>query len=137
MKDNTMTLENLLHSTVERAVLTALEKFRNQAQPGPEALACPPMESAVIDPAPLPAAAPAPLSVAADGPPSATGTAAPGASSGDLEADRAQLIALAERLADGRKVATALIRKHGPKFDGLAPEIRASVLAELAAKAQA
>ena len=50
----------------------------------------------------------------------------------DIESDRAKLIALTSKIENGRKLATELIRKHGPKFDALAPDIRAEILAELA-----
>ena len=162
-----MTLETLIADAVERGVLAALTKLNTTPVPMPECPAAPadsmppaiaadavatatapkkPGRSkksepaaeaaqtapeptaersveatAVITDTPLPPPAPAPLSVTAD----------------DIEADRAKLIALTSRVKDGRKVATDLIRQHGPKFDGLAPDIRAAILAELASKVAA
>jgi len=51
----------------------------------------------------------------------------------NIESDRAKLIALTSKIENGRKVATDLIRQHGPKFDALAAEIRASILVQLEA----
>lgn len=160
-----MTLETLIADAVERGVLAALTKLNAtpvpmpecpsaSADPVPPAIAADPVATApkkpgrskksesaaeaaqtvpeptaersveataVITDTPLPPPAPAPLSVTAD----------------DIEADRAKLIALTSRVKDGRKVATDLIRQHGPKFDGLAPDIRAAILAELASKVAA
>lgn len=160
-----MTLETLIADAVERGVLAALTKLNATPVPMPECSSAPadpvtpaiaadsvssipkkPGRSkksesaaeavqtvpeptaersveatAVITDTPLPPPAPAPLSVTAD----------------DIEADRAKLIALTSRVKDGRKVATDLIRQHGPKFDGLAPDIRASILAELTSKVAA
>lgn len=160
-----MSLETLIADAVERGVLAALTKLNATPVPMPEcpsgpadpvptataadAVATAPKKpgrskksepaaeavqtvpeptaersveaTAVITDMPLPLPATAPLSVTAD----------------DIEADRAKLIALTSRVKDGRKVATDLIRQHGPKFDGLAPDIRAAILAKLASKVAA
>lgn len=144
-----MTLETLIADAVERGVLAALTKLNaapistipeapdlaaepvvaakkssrsKKVEPATEAPSAHAAEPAsVITDTPLPPPAPAPLSVTTH----------------DIEADRAKLIALTSKVPDGRKVATELIRQHGPKFDGLAPEIRAGILAELASKVTA
>lgn len=89
-----------------------------QADAAPEPVSA---DTPVINDAPLPPPAPAPLSVTVS----------------ELEADRATLITLTSQIPDGRKVATDLIRQHGPKFDNLAAEVRATILAELTARVSA
>lgn len=73
------------------------------------------LETAVVTTTPLPAPAEPPAQ----------------AKPADVEADRARLMTLTGMIPDGRKVATELIRKHGPKFDGLPAEVRVTVIAEL------
>lgn len=132
-----MTLEALIADAVERGVFAAMSKFQAAHHPAaevaPAKVAAAEAPSAprkpgrpkksdaqsdaapvVID-TPLPPPAPAPTTVVVD----------------DIESDRAKLIALTSKIESGRKLATELIRKHGPKFDALPPDIRAEILAEL------
>jgi hypothetical protein len=139
-----MTLETLIADAVERGVLAAMTKLTAvqptpASEPTPEPAAEMPAaprkpgrpkktstptdtapvraESApVVTETPLPPPAPAPTTVLTED---------------DIEADRAKLIALTGKIENGRKVATELIRTYGPKFDGLAPDIRTAILAEL------
>lgn len=139
-----MSLETLITEAVERGVIAAMTKINAAQQPTAEtstttvaAVEVPPItkkpgrpkklvepvaepESVVTD-TPLPPPAPAPALAVVD----------------DVEADRAKLIAITAKIENGRKVATDLIRKHGPKFDALAPDLRAGILAELEAMVQA
>jgi len=134
-----MTLETLIADAVERGVLAAMSKLNagQHLTTDPTTVAevivsVPPVTKkpgrpkksdaqndaapVVTDtPLPPPAPAPAPATVVVD----------------DIESDRAKLIALTSKIENGRKLATELIRKHGPKFDALAPDIRAEILAEL------
>lgn len=125
-----MTLETLIADAVERGVLAAMTRI-HAAHAAPEPAVEPkkpgrPRKTeiaartdAVVTEAPLPPPAPAPA-VAMDA-----------AKTDDLETDRARLLALTTRIPDGRKVATELIRQHGPKFDGLPAEARALVISTL------
>lgn len=74
-----------------------------------------PIVAAVAAPAPLPAPATPPAQV----------------KGGDVDADRAKLLALTAKIEGGRQLATELIRAKGPKFDGLNVADRAEVLAQL------
>ena len=133
-----MTLETLIADAVERGVLAAMSKLNagQHLTTDPTTVAevivsVPPVTkkpgrpkksdaqndaAPVVTDTPLPPPAPAPATVVVD----------------DIESDRAKLIALTSKIENGRKLATELIRKHGPKFDALAPDIRAEILAELA-----
>lgn len=141
-----MTLEIMIADAVERGVLAAMSKLNmapaapaessssttvatepaapkkssrsKKSEPAAEA---DPETTSVITDTPLPPPAPAPSSVTVD----------------DIEADRAKLITLTSKIEDGRKVATELIRQHGPKFDGLAADVRASILTTLASRVPA
>lgn len=131
-----MTLEALIADAVERGVFAAMSKLQSIHQPAADAAT--PVATAdapsaarkpgrpkksdahsdaapVVTDTPLPPPAPAPATVVVD----------------DIESDRAKLIALTSKIENGRKLATELIRKHGPKFDALPPDIRAEILAEL------
>ena len=132
-----MTLETLIADAVERGVLAAMSKLNagQHLTTDPTTVAevivsVPPVTkkpgrpkksdsqsdaAPVVTDTPLPPPAPAPATVVVD----------------DIESDRAKLIALTSKIENGRKLATELIRKHGPKFDALAPDIRAEILAEL------
>jgi hypothetical protein len=133
-----MTLETLIADAVERGVLAAMSKLNAGQHLTADAttvaeviVSVPPVTkkpgrpkksdaqndaAPVVTDTPLPPPAPAPATVVVD----------------DIESDRAKLIALTSKIENGRKLATELIRKHGPKFDALAPDIRAEILAELA-----
>ena len=135
-----MTLETLIADAVERGVLAAMTRLNAAAPTAGSSSATPPAdpavtpkkpgrpkkadatgsENAVVTETPLPPPAPAPAS-AID----------------DIEADRARLIALTARIENGRKLATELIKRHGPKFDGLDVGVRQAILAELEAKVDA
>ena len=127
-----MTLEILIADAVERGVLAAMSKL-NMAPAAPVDSSSPttvaaepaaevaPETASVITDTPLPPPAPAPSSVTVD----------------DIEADRAKLIMLTSKIEDGRKVATELIRQHGPKFDALTPDIRAGILTALESRVPA
>ena len=128
-----MTLETLIADAVERGVLAAMSKLnagQHLTTVAEEIVSVPPVTkkpgrpkksdaqndaAPVVTDTPLPPPAPAPATVVVD----------------DIESDRAKLIALTSKIENGRKLATELIRKHGPKFDALAPDIRAEILAEL------
>ena len=132
-----MTLETLIADAVERGVLAAMSKLNAGQHLTADAttvaeviVSVPPVTkkpgrpkksdaqndaAPVVTDTPLPPPAPAPATVVVD----------------DIESDRAKLIALTSKIENGRKLATELIRKHGPKFDALAPDIRAEILAEL------
>jgi hypothetical protein len=135
-----MTLETLIADAVERGVLAAMAKIkatpptaiettataatavepppaaRKPGRPKKAAATEDGQESvSVVTDTPLPAPAPAPAVAKVD----------------DIEADRARLITLTSKIENGRKLATELIRQHGPKFDALATDIRATILAEL------
>ena len=132
-----MTLETLIADAVERGVLAAMSKLNagQHLTTDPTTVAevivsVPPVTkkpgrpkksdaqndaAPVVTDTPLPPPAPAPATVVVD----------------DIESDRAKLIALTSKIENGRKLATELIRKHGPKFDALPPDIRAEILAEL------
>jgi hypothetical protein len=137
-----MTIENLIADAVERGVLAAMTKLNATQMPpaDPIAAVAAPAESPTVkkpgrpkkvetapepdtdadlivteSPLPTPAAAPAVAQV------------------DDIESDRAKLITLTSKIENGRKLATELIRKHGPKFDALAVDVRASILAQLEA----
>ena len=132
-----MTLETLIADAVERGVLAAMSKLNAgqnlttdatnvaevtvDAHPVTKKPGRPKKSDAqndaapVVTDSPLPPPAPAPATVGVD----------------DIEEDRAKLIALTSKIENGRKLATERIRKHGLKFDVLAPDIRAGILAEL------
>lgn len=134
-----MTLETLIADAVERGVLAAMAKINATPQTTTETAAIAvtavePTPSAkkpgrpkkaesatdaaqVFTDTPLPPPAPAPAVAQVD----------------DIEADRARLITLTSKLENGRKLATELIRKHGPKFDALAGDVRAAILTQLEA----
>lgn len=134
-----MTLETLIADAVERGVLAAMAKIDATAhasaetaatvaivdeplpaarKPGRPKKAIPATEAApVVTDTPLPPPAPAPAVAQVD----------------DIESDRAKLIMLTSKIENGRKVATELIRKHGAKFDALAADVRADILAQLEA----
>ena len=141
-----MTLEILIADAVERGVLAAMSKLNmpsaapvesssaTTVAPEPaapkkssrskkaEAVSDTTAETAsVITDTPLPPPAPPPSSVTVD----------------DIEADRAKLIMLTSKIEDGRKVATELIRQHGPKFDALTPDVRAGILTALESRVPA
>ena len=141
-----MTLEILIADAVERGVLAAMSKL-NMAPAAPLESSSPTTVAAepaatkksgrskkaeavsdttaevasVITDTPLPPPAPAPSSVTVD----------------DIEADRAKLITLTSKIEDGRKVATELIRQHGPKFDALTADVRAGILTALESRVPA
>jgi hypothetical protein len=134
-----MTLETLIADAVERGVLAAMAKINASPQTTVDAPASavttvesPPVakkpgrpkkaEAAIEDvpvvtDTPLPQPAPAPAVAQVD----------------DIDADRARLITLTSKIENGRKVATELIRKYGPKFDALATDVRAAILVQLEA----
>lgn len=142
-----MTLETLIAAAVEKGVAAALSKYQTIAIPVVETVttteAAPEKkprakktETAPETPA-APAeastpAAPAEIVTTAPLPPPAAPSPVP---CGDLEADRAKLIALTGKITDGRKIATDMIKCHGPKFDGLPADVRAAILEDLEALA--
>ena len=134
-----MTLETLIADAVERGVLAAMAKFNATQQITAETAA-----TVVTADEPLPAARkpgrPKKAAPATEEPTVVTETplpppaAAPAvAQVDDIESDRAKLIMLTSKIENGRKVATELIRQHGPKFDSLAGDVRAAILAQLEA----
>ena len=134
-----MTLETLIADAVERGVRAAMAKI--DATPHASAETAAPV--AIAD-EPLPAARkpgrPKKATPVAEAAPVVTDTplpppaAAPAvAQVDDIESDRAKLITLTSKIENGRKLATELIRKHGPKFDALAADVRSSILAQLEA----
>jgi hypothetical protein len=125
-----MTLETLIADAVERGVLAAMAKVNLPPSISAVEPTVPPKkpgrprktdttgdDTPVVTNTPLPPPAPAPAVATVD----------------DIDADRAKLITLTSKIENGRKVATELIRKHGPKFDALATDVRAAILAELEA----
>ena len=136
-----MTLETLIADAVERGVLAAMAKIDATAHASAETAAT----VAIVDePLPaarkpgrpkkaIPATEAAPVVTDTPLPPPAPAPAPAVAQVDDIESDRAKLITLTSKIENGRKVATELIRKHGPKFDALAVDVRASILAQLEA----
>ncbi len=128
-----MTLENLIADAVERGVLAAMAKINAAPAVSPATVVEPTPtakkpgrpkkaetvteEAPVVTDTPLPPPAPAPAIAQVN----------------DIDADRAKLITLTSKIENGRKLATELIRKHGPKFDALAADVRAAILAQLEA----
>ena len=142
-----MTLETLIADAVERGVLAAMTKINATPQIAAEAasLAITAVESPPAAKKPgRPRKVEAALEPATDAalvvtetplpPPAAAPTAA---QFDDIESDRAKLIMLTSKIENGRKVATELIRQHGPKFDALAGDARAAILAQLDAMVSA
>lgn len=136
-----MTLETLIADAVERGVLAAMAKFNATPQATAETAAT---ATAVTADEPLSAArksgrpkkaAPATeeATVVTDTPLPTPAAAPAVAQVDDIESDRARLIMLTSKIENGRKVATELIRQHGPKFDALAGDVRAAILAQLEA----
>jgi hypothetical protein len=134
-----MTLETLIADAVERGVLAAMAKIDATPHASAETAA-----TVVSADEPLPAARkpgrPKKVIPATEAAPVVTDTPLPPPAPGpavaqfeDMESDRARLIALTGRIENGRKVATELIRKHGAKFDALAADVRAAILAQLEA----
>jgi pyocin large subunit-like protein len=136
-----MTLETLIADAVERGVLAAMAKIDATAHASAETAA-----TVVTADEPLPAARKlgrpkkvipateaAPVVTDTPLPPPAPAPAPAVAQVDDIESDRAKLITLTSKIENGRKVATELIRKHGAKFDALAADVRADILAQLEA----
>ena len=138
-----MNLETLIADAVERGVLAAMAKI-NATPPVAAETASP--AGTVVEPAPAakkpgrpkkaetapqPATEEAPVVTDTPLPPPAAAPAV--AQVDDIESDRAKLITLTSKIENGRKVATELIRKHGAKFDALAADVRADILAQLEA----
>ena len=134
-----MTLETLIADALERGVLAAMAKINATPQATAETAA-----TVVTADEPLPAArkagrprraAPAAeeASVVTDTPLPPPAPSPAVAQVDDIESDRAKLIMLTSKIENGRKVATELIRQHGPKFDALAGDVRAAILAQLEA----
>lgn len=149
MPDN---IETMIAAAVERGVLAAFAKYQTVAIPIVET-------TSTEAPAPAPEAkkpgrpkkaenAPQanaePSDIGSPAPATENATAAPlpapatppaAVTANNVEADRAKLIELAGRIPSGRKVATEIIKVHGPKFDDLAADIRAAILEDLEALA--
>ena len=137
-----MTIETLIADAVERGVLAAMTKLNAAQLPSadPIAAVAAPAESPTVkkpgrpkkvETVPEPSTDEAPVVTET---PLPTPAAAPAvAQVDDIESDRAKLITLTSKIENGRKLATELIRKHGPKFDALAADVRSSILAQLEA----
>jgi pyruvate/2-oxoglutarate dehydrogenase complex dihydrolipoamide acyltransferase (E2) component len=136
-----MSIENLIADAVERGVLAAMTKLNATQLSSAEVVAtvAVPGEAPAVKKSGRPkkvetAAAPADAAPVVTETPLPTPAAAPAvAQVDDIESDRAKLIMLTSKIENGRKVATELIRQHGPKFDALAGDVRAAILAQLEA----